>query len=132
MSGSERPLSPHLHIYRWEVTMATSILHRASGVFLGLGTLLLAWWLLALASGPQAFGTVHAFLTYWVGRLVLFGFTWALVYHLLNGIRHLFWDAGHGFELPVAARSGITVIVGSILLTLLAWAYGYGLIGGAL
>src|SRR3546814_6166654 len=86
MANVERPLSPHLQIYRWPVTMATSILHRATGIALAVGSLLLAWWLLAAAAGPDYYSMVQAIMGSWLGRLVLFGFTWALLYHLLSGI----------------------------------------------
>jgi len=110
--------------------MATSILHRATGVALGAGTLLLTWWLVAAASGPTAFADVQAFISHWVGRLVLLGFSWSLIYHLFNGIRHLFWDAGMGFEIETANRTGWWVIIGSVVVTLVIWAAGYGLLGG--
>lgn len=125
MANVERPLSPHLQIYRWPVTMATSILHRATGCGLAAGTLLLAWWLVAAAAGPEYYAMVQACLGSWLGRLVLLGFSWALFYHLLNGIRHLFWDAGHGYSLPVANKSGWAVIIGSVVLTMLAWILAY-------
>lgn len=125
MANVQRPLSPHLQIYRWPVTMATSILHRATGVGLALGTLLLAWWLAAAAAGPEYYAMVQAILGSWLGRLVLLGFTWALFYHLLNGIRHLFWDAGYGYSLPVANKSAWAVIIGSVILTVLAWMLAY-------
>jgi succinate dehydrogenase / fumarate reductase cytochrome b subunit len=126
---SRRPTSPHLWIYRWTITMATSIIHRLTGLALGLGALLLTWWLLAAASGPDAFAVVHLFVTSWVGRLVLFGFTWALSFHLLNGIRHLAWDTGWGFELKTATATGWTVVILSVLITLLAWVIGYHMLG---
>ncbi|MBS4046439.1 MAG: succinate dehydrogenase, cytochrome b556 subunit [Alphaproteobacteria bacterium] len=125
MANVERPLSPHLQIYRWPVTMATSILHRATGCGLAAGTLLLAWWLVAAAAGPEYYAMVQAILGSILGRLVLLGFSWALFYHLLNGIRHLFWDAGHGYSLPVANKSGWAVIIGSVVLTVLAWILAY-------
>lgn len=125
MANVERPLSPHLQIYRWPVTMATSILHRATGCGLAAGTVLLAWWLVAAAAGPEYYAMVQACLGSWLGRLVLLGFSWALFYHLLNGIRHLFWDAGHGYSLPVANKSGWAVIIGSVVLTVLAWILAY-------
>ncbi|WP_341913461.1 succinate dehydrogenase, cytochrome b556 subunit [Ferrovibrio terrae] len=125
MANVERPLSPHLQIYRWPVTMATSILHRATGCGLAAGTLLLTWWLVAAAAGPDYYAMVQACLGSILGRLVLLGFTWALFYHLLNGIRHLFWDAGHGYSLPVANKSGWAVIGGSVVLTVLAWILAY-------
>ncbi len=125
MANVERPLSPHLQIYRWPVTMATSILHRATGCGLAAGTLLLAWWLAAAAAGPEYYAMVQSILGSILGRLVLLGFTWALFYHLLNGIRHLFWDAGHGYSIPVANKSGWAVIIGSVVLTVLAWILAY-------
>ncbi|MFC3675083.1 succinate dehydrogenase, cytochrome b556 subunit [Ferrovibrio xuzhouensis] len=125
MANVERPLSPHLQIYRWPVTMATSILHRATGIALAVGSLLLAWWLLAAAAGPDYYTMVQAIMGSWLGRLVLFGFTWALLYHLLSGIRHLFWDTGRGFELPAANRASWLVIAGSVVLTVLAWILAY-------
>ncbi len=121
----DRPLSPHLQVYRWQWTMAYSILHRMTGVALGVGTLYLAWWLLALASGPEAFAVVSDFSGTFIGRLVLFGWTWALFYHLGNGIRHLFWDAGKGFELEDAERSGHIMVSFSIIATIALWALAY-------
>ncbi len=129
MANIERPLSPHLQIYKPQITMVTSITHRITGVALGVGTLLLAWWLIAAATGPEAYETVSAFLTSWFGRLVMFGFTWAIFYHLCNGIRHLFWDAGKGFELPTMRKTGMAAIIASVVLTLLTWIIAYG-IGG--
>ena len=129
MANVERPLSPHLQIYKPQITMVTSITHRITGVALGVGTLLLTWWLLAAATGPEAYECVNGFMTSWFGRLVLFGFTWALFYHLCNGIRHLFWDAGKGFELPTMRKSGMAAIIMSVVLTLLTWIVAYG-IGG--
>ena len=130
MAGVERPLSPHLQVYRWRITMLNSIVHRVGGVALGAGTLLLAWWLVAAASGPEAFSMVKAFFTHWFGRLVLFGFSWALIYHLLSGIRYLFWNAGIGFEVAVAEKWGWMILAASVVFTLLAWSFGYGLLGG--
>ncbi len=127
MANIERPLSPHLQIYKPQITMVTSITHRITGVALGLGTLLLAWWLIAAATGPEAYATVNACLASWFGRLVMFGFTWALFYHLCNGIRHLFWDAGKGFELPTMRKSGMAAIIASVVLTLLTWVIAYGI-----
>ncbi len=128
-STRQRPTSPHLGIYRWTITMASSIIHRMTGVALGVGTLLLTWWLLAAATGPDEFDMVQGFLCSWFGRLILFGFTWALFYHLLNGIRHLAWDTGWGFELKTATATGWLVVVLSVLLTLLAWVLGYHVYG---
>jgi succinate dehydrogenase cytochrome b subunit len=121
MARSERPLSPHLQIYRWYLTMALSIGHRVTGIGLALGLVLLTWWLLALASGPAAFATVQAAMRSWPGALVLFIYTFVLFYHLGNGIRHLVWDAGYGFDIEVAARSGIAVLVFAGVATVLVW-----------
>lgn len=121
MARSERPLSPHLQIYRWYLTMALSIGHRVTGVGLALGLVLLTWWLLALASGPEAFATVQAVADSWIGGLVLFVYTFVVFYHLGNGIRHLVWDFGYGFDIDVAARSGIAVLVFAGVMTLLLW-----------
>ncbi len=119
MAQSDRPLSPHLQVYKWGLHMALSILHRATGIALGVGTLLIAWWLIAIASGPDAFEQVHICLGSWIGKLVLFGFTWALMLHLCNGVRHLVWDTGHGFELSTVRMSNQLVVWGSVVLTLL-------------
>jgi succinate dehydrogenase / fumarate reductase cytochrome b subunit len=116
-----RPLSPHLQIYRWYWTMASSILHRISGIGLALGLVLLTWWLTALARGPGSFGTVQAAIDNPLGGLVLFGFTLALWYHLVNGIRHLLWDAGYGFGKEVAERASLVVFGATVVLTLLTW-----------
>ena len=97
MSNGDRPLSPHLQIYAWQWTMALSILHRASGVGLSVGTLLMVWWLLGLAGGVESFELVQGFVSHWLGKICLLGWTWALFYHLCNGIRHLGWDVGVGF-----------------------------------
>lgn len=125
MKAEDRPLSPHLQVYKWEWTMLYSILHRMSGVALAVGTVLLVWWLVALATGPEAFDLMQGFIGSIVGRLMLFGWTWALFYHLANGVRHLFWDMGKGFDLDVARASGHTVLVSSVVLTLVSWAAGY-------
>lgn len=125
----ERPLSPFTSIYRWPVTMLTSIVHRVTGVGLGLGTLVIAWWLIATAAGPGAYADFSAAAGHWLGKLVLFGFTWALVYHALNGIRHLVWDVGYGFEKRTATRTGTLVIVLSVVLTILVWVFAYWSMG---
>ncbi len=125
MSAVNRPLSPHLGIYRKQLTSVLSITHRATGVALAAGLLLLAYWLHALAAGPEAYQSAQALLGSIVGRVVLFAFTLSLFYHLCNGIRHLFWDAGFGFEIENVYRSGRAVVVATILLSLLAWAAGY-------
>jgi succinate dehydrogenase / fumarate reductase cytochrome b subunit len=112
-------------IYRWPVTMATSITHRMTGIALSMGTLLLAWWLIAAASGPEAYATFTHLAASWIGQIVLFGFTWSLAFHLLNGIRHLAWDMGYGFAVPTANRTGWLVIVLSVILAAGAYALAY-------
>ncbi len=125
----ERPLSPHLQIYRPLINMVMSILHRLTGAALYLGTLLLAWWLIAAASGPDYFAFVNGLFASWFGRLVLFGYTWALIHHMLGGIRHLIWDAGHGFEIGTVDRLCWATIAGSVTLTLIVWLAGYAIRG---
>lgn len=120
-----RPLSPHLQIYGWKITMAASITHRISGVGLAIGSLLLTCWLLALAAGPENYTALQSFLASWFGRLLLLGFTWSLMYHLCNGIRHLFWDIGYGFDIATADRTAWAAFAGSILLTVMAWWLAY-------
>ncbi len=120
-----RPISPFMFppfgTYRWQLTASMSILHRVTGIALGLGTLLLTWWLLSLLGEPGDFAAVQDFLGSYFGRLILVGWTWALFYHLLNGIRHLVWDTGHGFDLSSVYRGGWTVIVLSVVLTAASW-----------
>ncbi|HEX9465142.1 MAG TPA: succinate dehydrogenase, cytochrome b556 subunit [Alphaproteobacteria bacterium] len=119
-----RPLSPHLQVYRPQLTSVLSITHRATGVALAVGTLLLVWWLIAAATGPEAFAVVQSFMGSWLGLLLLLGWTASLFFHLSNGIRHLFWDAGLGFELKTTYRSGWAVVVATVVLTVLAWLWG--------
>ena len=130
MAADERPLSPHLQVYRPQFTSVLSILHRATGMALAAGMILLVWWLVAAAAGPAAFAAAQWFNGSILGRLLLLGFTWALCYHLCNGVRHLFWDAGYGFESPDAYRSGWLVVAASAGLTLLVWIVGYAVRGG--
>ena len=130
MDRSNRPLSPHLQVYRFQWNMTLSMLHRFTGVALALGTLLLAWWLIAAAAGPEAYAVVQGFAFSMFGRLVLLGFTFALFYHLCNGVRHLLWDIGLGFEPSVAAAWGWIAFAASIVMTVLAWLLGYALRGG--
>jgi succinate dehydrogenase / fumarate reductase cytochrome b subunit len=120
-----RPLSPHMQIYRWPVTMATSITHRATGIALSAGTLLLAWWLIAAATGPENFATFQNLAANPLGELVLLGFVWSLAFHLLNGIRHLAWDLGYGFDVPTANKTGILVITLSVLIAIAAFVFAY-------
>ncbi|MCW5731171.1 MAG: succinate dehydrogenase, cytochrome b556 subunit [Alphaproteobacteria bacterium] len=127
MAHIERPISPHLQIYKPQISSVLSILHRITGAALGFGLLLFAWWLIAAASGPEAYACASGFIGSVLGRLILFGFTWALFYHFCNGIRHLFWDMGKGFELPVMHRTGWAVVAGSAALTILVWVLAYAL-----
>ncbi len=131
MAAPDRPLSPHLQVYRPEFTSVLSILHRLTGVVLGLGALALVWWLAAAAAGPEAYQAAADAAASWPGRLFLLGWTVALFFHLLNGVRHLCWDAGWGFELGTAYVTGWLVLLGTLALTLIAWLAGYGLIGGS-
>lgn len=131
MEKRERPLSPHLQIYRPQLTSVLSITHRASGLALVVGTLVLVYWLVAAASGAEAYASAQALLGSWPGRIVLIGFSFALFYHLCNGIRHLFWDVGLGFELKTAYASGHAVIAASVSMTVLAWALAYYMGGGS-
>ena len=118
---AKRPLSPHIQIYRWEITMTLSILHRMSGMALAVGTVMVVWMLIAAATGPDAYAVFHNAATSPVGMVALVGWSLALIFHMLNGIRHLFWDCGHGFEIKTAKRSGWLVFLGSIALTVALW-----------
>ncbi|MEQ8282156.1 MAG: succinate dehydrogenase, cytochrome b556 subunit [Parvibaculum sp.] len=124
-----RPLSPHLQIYRLTVTMVMSIVHRITGAGLYAGTLLLAWWLVAVATGPEAYAVFEGFIGSWFGRLVLFGYTWALIHHMLGGIRHFVWDFGKGFDLRAADLMAWGTVLGSVVLTVLVWVAGYAMMG---
>lgn len=121
MNRVARPLSPHIQIYRWQIQMLTSILHRATGVALVAGSILVVIALIALARGPESFAAVREFCASWLGLILLLGWTWSLAYHLLNGIRHLLQDIGMGFEIPQFIRNGWLVVVGSVLLTAIVW-----------
>ncbi|OIR06207.1 succinate dehydrogenase cytochrome b556 subunit [mine drainage metagenome] len=124
MTSRTRPLSPHLQVYRLPLLALMSITHRATGVALAAGMLLLAFWLGAAAHGPASYAFAAAVIGSPIGYLVLFGFTVALYYHLCNGIRHLLWDSGWGFELPRAYKSGYIVLAATAILTVLTWAIG--------
>jgi len=122
-----RPLSPFMigPYYRPQLTSMLSILHRITGVGLSLGTILLACWLLALAGGPWEYARFAKHLHAWYGQVLLVAWSWSLLYHLCNGIRHLFWDLGRGYAIPIAYRSGYAVVAASFLLTAGAWALAY-------
>ena len=119
----ERPLSPFMfpNWYRFQITSALSILHRLTGIALAVGSILLAWWLIAVAAGGQVFTATHAFIASPIGILLLFLWSVAFFYHLCNGIRHLAWDAGYGFELRTAHLSGYAVLAATVVLTVVAW-----------
>jgi len=121
MSSDNRPLSPHLQVYRLPFTALTSISHRVSGVLLAGGALALVYWVVAAAAGPSNYVVANQIFASWPVQLLMLVWTFVLFYHLCNGIRHLFWDAGYGFELQTAQRSGQAVIVGAALLTGIAW-----------
>jgi succinate dehydrogenase / fumarate reductase cytochrome b subunit len=121
MATNARPLSPHLQIYKPQLTSVLSILHRATGVFLTIGTLLLAYWLVAAASGPEAFEHAQGIIGSMLGQLLLFLWTLALFYHFCNGIRHLVWDAGYGLDIESVYRSGRYVLWVPVVLTLICW-----------
>ena len=127
MSPAERPLSPHLSIYKPQLTSVLSITHRGTGLALSVGSVALVWWLVAAASGDAAYATAQNFWGSWLGVLLLLGWSYAVFFHLCNGIRHLFWDAGWGFELKTAYASGWTVVAASAALTLIAWLAGLSL-----
>lgn len=129
MGQHQRPLSPHLQVYRLQLTSVLSIFHRITGMVLVGGLVLLTWWLIAAAAGPGAFGVAQAFLGSWFGLLVLFGISCALFYHLCNGVRHLIWDSGHLLEIEGVYRSGWVMLGAAVALTIVAWAIGLA-VGG--
>ena len=126
---SQRPLSPHLGVYKFMYTMSLSILHRITGLAAAVGFLLFSWWLMALASGPAAYASAMHALGSPLAKLLLVGFTFSFVYHFCNGIRHLFWDTGRGLERAQARRSGAAVIVMALLLTAAAIWFGCRALG---
>jgi succinate dehydrogenase / fumarate reductase cytochrome b subunit len=130
--ATARPLSPHMTIYRWPVTMMTSITHRITGMGLALGAVILAWWLVSISNGPEGFQSFHAVADNPVGLLVLFGLTWSLIYHFLNGVRHLAWDMGYGFDKRIAERNSVIIFALSIIGALAVFALGWTGHGGYL
>ena len=120
--AQQRPLSPHLMIYKPQLTSMMSITHRATGAALALGSLLVVWWIVALATGAEYYSFVQSIIASWVGQLVLFGFTVVVFYHLSNGIRHLLWDFGHNLTIEGVHRTGYMVLASTIILTALTWA----------
>lgn len=122
---ANRPVSPHLQIYSWPISMVTSIAHRATGIILAVGSVVLAIWLIAAGSGPDAFASVNGFAASWFGQLLMFGWSFALFFHLCNGIRHLVWDTGVGLELETARLSGFVAIGVAVALTLIVWIWAF-------
>lgn len=127
--ADNRPLSPHLGIYRWQITMTMSILHRATGVALAVGSLALVWWLVAAGMGPQEYAQVERFFGSGLGQFLLWGWTFSFFYHLCNGVRHLCWDAGWGFQIKTFYITGYITWVVALLLT--AWTLWSAYAGGA-
>jgi succinate dehydrogenase / fumarate reductase cytochrome b subunit len=119
-----RPLSPHLQIYKPQVSSTTSIMNRLTGIALSVGLLLMVWWLVAAATGPQAFATAQGFIGSPIGLILMFGWTLSLWYHFCNGIRHLLWDTGWGFEIQTSHRTALIVVIATAVLTLLSWIIG--------
>lgn len=121
MASSSRPLSPHIQVYRPQITSLLSIAHRIAGIALSVGAILFVWQLVAAASGPDAFAEFQGFAGSWIGLVLLVAFSGAFYFHLANGIRHLVWDAGYGFDLTTTYRTGIAVLIATAALTALTW-----------
>ena len=121
MSNIDRPLSPHLSIYRWPITMALSILHRATGIAMSVGFIVLAAWLFDIASGPETYAVFLKYMDTLIGKLLLIGWSFAFFYHLSNGVRHLYWDTGRGLEKEQATKSAWLVLAAAIVLTAVFW-----------
>ena len=119
--NNNRPLSPHLDIYQYQITWTVSIMHRITGVAMTLGLILIVAWLIAAAFSPELFSLIDGVLRSWIGMIIIFGSLWAFWFHFLNGIRHLFWDLGYGFNLSTVWRSGWVVVLGSIILTIFSF-----------
>ena len=120
-----RPLSPHLQVYKPMLTMMMSITHRITGVGLYFGALLVAWWLVSAAVGGSYFDLVNGFFGSWIGRLILLGYTWALIHHALGGLRHLLWDTGRGYDLGQVEWMARANLIGSLVLTVVVWFIAY-------
>ena len=122
-TGHARPLSPHLTIWRWQVTMLSSIMHRATGMALSAGAIVLAWWLVSISNGPEGYDSFMVYAAMPLGVIVLFGFTWSFAFHFFNGIRHLAWDLGYGFDKHLATRTGFLVFALSFLVAIGVFAF---------
>lgn len=129
MASAQRPLSPHLQIYKPQITSVMSIAHRLAGIVLSGGAVALVFWLLALASGPDAYEMAQAIAGSWIGYLALFAWSFCLFYHLANGVRHLVWDMGYGFEIPQLYASGRVTLGVTVVLTAAAWWFGLSGLG---
>ena len=128
MNDSKNPLSPHLQIYRWQISSLLSITHRITGILNLLGLIFISAWIFSAGIGENLFEYFSVFLKSFIGKFILIGFTWSISYHLLSGIRHFFWDLGYGYEIKTVNISGVIVIVSSLLLTVFLWLIGRGLI----
>ena len=128
MNDSKNQLSPHLQIYRWQISSLISIIHRITGILNFLGLIFISVWISSAGISENSFEYFSVFLKSFIGRFILIGFTWSMSYHLLSGIRHLFWDLGYGYEIKTANFSGILVILSSLILTIVLWIIGKGLI----
>jgi succinate dehydrogenase / fumarate reductase cytochrome b subunit len=122
-TGHARPLSPHLTIWRWQVTMLSSIMHRATGMALSAGAIVLAWWLVSISNGPEGYDSFMVYAAMPLGVIVLFGFTWSFAFHFFNGIRHLAWDLGYGFDKHLATKTGFLVFALSFLVAIGVFAF---------
>ena len=122
-TGHARPLSPHLTIWRWQVTMLSSIMHRATGMALSAGAIVLAWWLVSISNGPEGYDSFMVYAAMPLGVIVMFGFTWSFAFHFFNGIRHLAWDLGYGFDKHVATKTGFLVFALSFLVAIAVFAF---------
>ena len=128
MNDSKNPLSPHLQIYRWHISSLLSITHRIAGVVNLISLILIFFWLVVLSFSENNYELFLLVINSFFGKFILIGFTWSMIFHVLSGIRHLFWDLGYGFEIKTAKISGIIVIIFSLFLTILFWLFGRGLI----
>lgn len=125
MARNDRPISPHVDVYRWQISNTLSILHRLTGIALSFGAVALVGWLVSLVSGPAAYASVNSFFAGPIGALMLFGWTFCIFYHLANGVRHLCWDAGYGFDKQRAQQTGWLVVAVALVMTAGTWIAAY-------
>ena len=128
MIDSKNPLSPHLQIYKWQISSLLSITHRISGIINLLALILIFFWLIVLSFGESNYELFLLIINSFFGKFILIGFTWSMIFHLLSGIRHLAWDLGYGFEIKTANISGLIVIISSLVLTVIIWLFARGFI----